>query len=499
MSSLSRRALLRRLAAGAGGAFLLPLMSRLTHAAPTRTPRFVFILEGNCYEPITVLDPSTLAAINASTTAPLQATDRWWYSSYRHKAPLITASTQFASTKALGAIATNGLSAQTAVLFGLSSRITGGGHSAAHGVLSSTRTVGGQPGGPTIDTALGTVPGVRGTTPYDVIRLGVSYDLKQRLNYDTCAYDRSRAAPLIVDPYAAYSTLFGLVGTAADQAAFDQRANLLAFAQQDVTAALATFGGNSAERAKLEAYLATLQASAMRQSQLVAIRSKLAGVAPTAPATNPLYNQNLPLNNNPIKRFAGQLELATAALQGELTHVAVIGCGTGGSFNLTYPTASPAANSGVTRHDLHHGSAVNASYLQTIHDITRQQIDAIVQYMALPLKNTPDPAGGTLLDSTVIVYIGDNGEQHHSTASEFPVVLIGGGALGLKTGGRTIVYPGVDTGGTGHRQVSNLWATLGQLAGATPLTVGVTKVDFNVFGGEGPGRIAAGALTELTG
>ena len=51
MSGLSRRALLRGLAAGAGSVALLPLMSRLTGkatAGPTPTPRFVFVLEGNC-------------------------------------------------------------------------------------------------------------------------------------------------------------------------------------------------------------------------------------------------------------------------------------------------------------------------------------------------------------------------------------------------------------------------------------------------------------------
>lgn len=47
MSSLTRRALLRRIAASTGGALLLPLMSKLTHAAQPVTPRFVFILAGH--------------------------------------------------------------------------------------------------------------------------------------------------------------------------------------------------------------------------------------------------------------------------------------------------------------------------------------------------------------------------------------------------------------------------------------------------------------------
>lgn len=498
MSSLSRRALLRGLAGSAGGALLLPLMSKLTHAAPPGTPRFVFIVEGNCYEPITVLDPQAMTAINKSASTPITTNDRWWYSQYGHNTPLVVPSTQFANTIALGAIEANGLSSKTAVLLGLSSRITGGGHSAFHGVLSSTRTVGGLPSGPTIDAALAAVPAVRGSAPYDAVRLGANSNLGTRLNYDTCAYDQNRPAPLIVDPYAAYSTLFGLVGSTAEQASFNQRGNLLSFALDDVKASLAAFGGNSAERAKLETYLASLEEAQLRQAQLLSLRDKLMPIAPESPTTNPLYDQNKANDNNTLKRFAGQLQLATAALRGELTHVAVIGCGTGGSFDMTYPTANPPGNKNITRHNLHHGSASDPSYVQTIHDVTKQQIEAIVQHMAIPLENTPDPAGGTMLDNTVIVFVADNGEQHHATGSEFPVVLMGGGNLGLATGGRTIVYPGVETGGTAHRQISNLWATLGKLAGATPIQVGTTKVDFDLFGKEGPGRIAPGPLTELT-
>ena len=104
--------------------------------------------------------------------------------------------------------------------------------------------------------------------------------------------------------------------------------------------------------------------------------------------------------------------------------------------------------------------------------------------MARRLADTPDPASGTMLDHTVIAYVSDNGEQHHSTASEFPTLLIGGSALGLG-GGRTIVYPGMQS--PGHRQLSNLWNTFGHFAGD----------DLNTFGSEGPTRIAEGPLTEL--
>ena len=119
--------------------------------------------------------------------------------------------------------------------------------------------------------------------------------------------------------------------------------------------------------------------------------------------------------------------------------------------------------------------------------MTKLQLDALAT-AAHTLMSTPDPAGpGSMLDNTVIVFIGDNGEQHHSTAFQFPVVLIGGKNLGLNTGGRTIVYPGVGTGGKNHRQVSNLWNTLGHVAGE----------QLDTFGNEGPHRVAPGPLAEL--
>src|SRR5262249_12452246 len=150
----------RTIAAGAGGAMLLPILSRLTSADPPKVARFLFVVEGNCYEPVTVLDPATLAAIDATASQSITG-QRWWYDSYAHQTPIVVPSTQFAQTPALPSIASLGLASVTAVLFGLSSRITGGGHTAYHGVLSSSRTVGGAPGGQTIDAYLGALPAVR--------------------------------------------------------------------------------------------------------------------------------------------------------------------------------------------------------------------------------------------------------------------------------------------------------------------------------------------------
>src|SRR5271170_2538650 len=99
---------------------LLPIMSRLTSAGPQKVTRFLFVIEGNSYYPFTVRDPNTLALINANTTRPITDTSMLWYGSYEHKTPLIVQNTLFDQTYALPAIASSGLSDQTAVLYGMS-------------------------------------------------------------------------------------------------------------------------------------------------------------------------------------------------------------------------------------------------------------------------------------------------------------------------------------------------------------------------------------------
>ena len=99
-SSISRRGWLRGIAAGAGGLMLAPLLTRIAAAGPGPVRRFVFVVEGNCFEPVTLLGDDARRAIDATLAAPID-TARWWPNRYRHGAPLeITAG--LSSAPALG-------------------------------------------------------------------------------------------------------------------------------------------------------------------------------------------------------------------------------------------------------------------------------------------------------------------------------------------------------------------------------------------------------------
>ena len=111
----------------------------------------------------------------------------------------------------------------------------------------------------------------------------------------------------------------------------------------------------------------------------------------------------------------------------------------------------------------------------------------LVARLARTLAATPEVgASGSMLDHTVFLFRSDNGEQHHSTAREWPMIVLGGNALGLKTDGRTIVFP--EEGKTHNRQVSNLFNSLGHAFG---------DASFDTFGHEGTTRLAPGAQRAL--
>jgi hypothetical protein len=69
---------------------------------------------------------------------------------------------------------------------------------------------------------------------------------------------------------------------------------------------------------------------------------------------------------------------------------------------------------------------------------------------------------GTMLDNTVIVYLSDAADKHHTQCVEWPYVLLGGSPR-LKLGGRYLVYP--DRGQPGWRTVNTIHNSLLHAAG----------------------------------
>lgn len=70
-----------------------------------------------------------------------------------------------------------------------------------------------------------------------------------------------------------------------------------------------------------------------------------------------------------------------------------------------------------------------------------------------------------MLDNTIIMYVSDNSDKHHSSALEWPMFVLGSLGGKLKTQGRYIAYP--KYGSAKHRHTIGNWlTTLTHLAGA---------------------------------
>ena len=64
---------------------------------------------------------------------------------------------------------------------------------------------------------------------------------------------------------------------------------------------------------------------------------------------------------------------------------------------------------------------------------------------------------GTMLDNTMIVYISDNSDKHHASATEWPMFVLGNLGGKLKTSGRYLAYPRYGT--ASHKQTIGNWLT----------------------------------------
>ena len=508
--SMDRRAFMQALGLGAGAAYLGSTMPHAwAHGAPGAPRRFVFVLEGSGLEPGKLLTPAARAAIEDHATGSLlchrviKCGGLWANSDevpldpamnqlYGHDAPLVINEDPLSSAGTLGALAEGewgpSLEAKSAVVLGLSSLITGGGESTYGGALSCTRSGPKGPAGQSIDALLATYPSVRQSTPFDALRLGIGKSA-EAIVQGTSSFGPGRPAPVIFDYNIVYDMLFGSVHSAASARQFAAHTHALTFARRNVIRRIATFEGPNRALHKLRTYKLSIDEQLLRHRRLADMGDALRAVVPP-----PLAQQANGYAWTPhLVRLANHFQLATAALLGALTNVVVIASGSGGyglfdvDYRQKYPHLGlPLPSVGGrqrTRQAVLRGRPTNPVDHRILYEATARHVQHIAE-MARALDAVPE-GDGTMLDNTAIIYMSDNGEQHHSLAEEWPMLLVGGGNMGLQTGGRTLVYPRV--GRPQNRQVSNLFNTLGYCAGQ----------QLDDFGGEGARRIARGPLPEL--
>ena len=441
----------------------------------------MIFVEGNGTHPLSFADPEMTAALEDAAGGPV-ATNR----DYGHDDPILLTGASLSDARSLSPLASDGtnlsLVDRAAVVLGLSGTHCGGGHSTNYGALTSSPG-GSRPAHATIDTILGSLPTVRGNTPFDVVRVGTG-DSDNPLNYLSCAFDVERPAPIMLDPNASFSTLFGSVSSGQAAEDFAARGELLQFALDDVGTSIGNLDGSSRGHNKLEDYEASLDEMIARDQQIEAMADVLMANKPAEPGE---LDPDPYASTAPLELLDLQVEIGIGALRAGLTNVLVVSMGSGGYlWSQQYPTLSSFYPNGdvIGGHDLRH--AGGAQYAEVLRELTARYVGQMCR-VARALAEV-DEDGGTMLDNTLLLYMSDNGEKHHSNAEEWPMLMVGGNNMGFMTDGRAVAYPR-DTHAN-NRQTSNIFNSL--LHGAGQPT--------DDFGHVGPDtRIAEGPLPEIWG
>jgi hypothetical protein len=451
-----RRDALKTLGLSAGATFLHPIMTQLQAQAaglPVTAKRFVFVVE-------------------SSGVKPEQMAPEGIVRKDRPEQPL-NGPAEFVDVSLAGKKLPMSLEPVAAwqdkltIVQGLSGLVCGGGHSTAHGALGAVP--GARKGASavyeTIDGALAkAVPGL-----FPHVGLGISKFLDRNVVYSISAWDKGKMLPIVCHPQQAYNALFGSAVDGAAKQEFQAKNNVLDFLKDDIKRAVGSLAGP--EREQFTAYVETFETLRNRQSRLNEIQHTLREKGPVA---NDKYTSKVETD-----RLDAQFDLAAASLICGLTNVVTISSAAGNEdFDINFSGLGLK----MGKHHMGHGGGENGMSHLGLYDMIRRFHFDLIAGLCKKLEAVKE-GDGTMLDNTVIVYLSDAAEAHHSRCWEWPMVVLGNMGGRLKSG-RYIDYPGY--GKPGHRTTANMYLTLLHLAGAPRDSFGIADAGLKDLNQHGP-------------
>ena len=329
------------------------------------------------------------------------------------------------------------------ILQGLSGRMCTIGHSSFYGALGAYQANGNTPPtGPTLDGWLST----RFPSVFDHVGLKMGAGGAGTAYPAISARGRNQQLPFQCDPELAYMNLFGSIVDGGDIAKKYRRSgSVLDFMSEDIRRLQGRLP--APEREKLGHYLEGFETLTRRRHQLVSMQEQLAA---HAPELGDKYTSKLSTHH-----LDAHFDMATAALITGITNVVTLHCD---------DLQSSYEGIGITPtvHSVGHGSSNGTETAQQCRDRIRRFHLELVAGMAERLRATPE-GDGSMLDNTLIVYLSDNSDRHHSSAMEWPMLALGNLGGTLRMGNRYLAWPRY--GSRGHSTIGSWLTTVCHAAG----------------------------------
>ena len=323
------------------------------------------------------------------------------------------------------------------ILQGLSGRMCNFGHSSFYGALGAYKaTLQGQPSEATIDGHLSNLlPSV-----FNHVGLKMG-DGSQGTAYPAIsAAGKNRQLPFQCNPELAYQNLFGSIAAGGDiRKKYQRTGNVLDAMAEDIRKLRAQLPSQGKE--KLEHYLSGFEALKGRRHKLVGMQDIL---KQHAPEVSDEYTSKYSTDH-----LTAHFEMASAALISGITNVVTIHTD---DLNSSYQGL------GITPkvHSVGHGASSGPLSSQDCRNMIRKFHCDLIAAMAVKLDAIPE-GNGTMLDNTIVVYVSDNSDKHHSSATEWPMLVLGNMGKRLNSRGRYLAYPRYGSGG--HRHTIGNWLT----------------------------------------
>jgi hypothetical protein len=256
----------------------------------------------------------------------------------------------------------------------------------------------------------------------------------------TLSYRAGKAVAPIASPASAFSTAFGAVGSvggamtggsaATSDALLKRRRSILDLVTAEIKDVQGRVG--KSEKEKLDEHLTSIRSL---ENKLMQTGTSSGGPNPNAAACAGLAKPSDSAGAHPaIANDLLHMDILVNALACDITRVGVLQFGTDQSLQVDLPNLQGDQHGGF----IHSGAGENFKSLIAFEAWLATQFANLVT--SLKSKPDPDGGGGTLYDSTLVVWARDMGDAVNHDMKDMRFVLAGGagGYLKQAAGGRYV-------------------------------------------------------------